>query len=912
MFENVRDAWAVLRNVKVAVRQPQAGARPVRIGSPPEATDDDISILSASGEFYKSWTHLEPDRLSIYGDMDDMMTYVLAASAMDAYVEDATQPDFKSGKVVMIKSANAEVQQMLDKFAETIELDDRVYGDLFHMAKYGDYFTLLMVDQEKGVFDACPLEPRIVWRHEDSRRVLKGFTIGDSSENSSDAKNDVPKYKPWDVVHWRLRSKRIADPYGMPFFFHVRMVYKMLKLMEEQMVMYRMNMHPDRLIFKVFTGNGGVEERRRVVRMWRREMEKHMSIDRNSGVMRAEYAPWMVNQNVYWPVGTGDDKSGVEKFAGCFSGDTKISLLDGTDVEIQNLVGRKEFGVYSFGPDGRFYPGRGHSARCTQRNAPVVKVTLDTGESVRCTPDHRFMLRDGTYRQAQELLEGDSLMPLYRKSDRFGYETLAVNRPLEKARPLRCGKCGGLRHNRRSCGRAVGSNWVHTHRLVSLETEGTRLPEGQVIHHADFNRRNNNPGNLIRMSAEDHNALHRQNLARSIHSPDAKRRAAEHTRMRYADPEWRAKKCAQQADLMRRQQQDPVFRAKTQANFSKQSRENLSSNGRKANHKRWHTEREVKSDSCILCTVNHKVISVEPDGFADVYDITVDGYHNFSLSAGVVVHNSANSGDILDVAYLRDLFFAGVRIPKAYMGFEDSQGYRGTDTLSSQSIKFARGVKRLQRYYLQGLIRLFKIHLATQGIDAREPRNSFSVEMSPTSYLDEAHKAELYAKRYESLNYMLDIGAKMAQELNINKQTWAKYILKEFGGWDDDTISQFTAPSGTDPDAIFIPKDSALTFEQKEALEERIMNDSRLVGARETLALSEAAAVVQHSQGVPTQLPDAAGMAVMKQGNQAVYEEGILANRQHQVKIEKEDRDRRKGRREHLRKIAENWQAEAE
>lgn len=40
-----------------------------------------------------------------------------------------------------------------------------------------------------------------------------------------------------------------------------------------------------------------------------------------------------------------------------------------------------------------------------------------------------------------------------------------------------------------------------------------------------------------------------------------------------------------------------------------------------------------------MCDNNHKVVSVEPCGQEDVYDITVDKHHNFALSAGVFVHN---------------------------------------------------------------------------------------------------------------------------------------------------------------------------------------------------------------------------------------------------------------------------------
>src|SRR2546422_2355374 len=51
----------------------------------------------------------------------------------------------------------------------------------------------------------------------------------------------------------------------------------------------------------------------------------------------------------------------------------------------------------------------------TKAHAKVIRVTLDNGESIVCTPDHRFMLRDGSYKAAADLTPADSLMPLYRK-----------------------------------------------------------------------------------------------------------------------------------------------------------------------------------------------------------------------------------------------------------------------------------------------------------------------------------------------------------------------------------------------------------------------------------------------------------------------------------------------------------------
>jgi len=99
---------------------------------------------------------------------------------------------------------------------------------------------------------------------------------------------------------------------------------------------------------------------------------------------------------------------------GCFTGDTKISLLDGsvkTFAELAQLPANEVFYVYSVDAKGNIVVGKGRNARVTRKSAALVEVALDSGAKIRCTPDHRFMLRDGTYKEAHSLTPEDSLMP---------------------------------------------------------------------------------------------------------------------------------------------------------------------------------------------------------------------------------------------------------------------------------------------------------------------------------------------------------------------------------------------------------------------------------------------------------------------------------------------------------------------
>ncbi|MGC8645536.1 MAG: DNA gyrase subunit A [Thermoplasmata archaeon] len=101
---------------------------------------------------------------------------------------------------------------------------------------------------------------------------------------------------------------------------------------------------------------------------------------------------------------------------GCFTGDTEIRLSDGRNITFRELVKEEEKGLrhrtYAYDiAEGRAVEAEIRNPRVTRTKAELVKVALDNGFAVRCTPDHRFLLRDGTYREAYLLKPGDSLMP---------------------------------------------------------------------------------------------------------------------------------------------------------------------------------------------------------------------------------------------------------------------------------------------------------------------------------------------------------------------------------------------------------------------------------------------------------------------------------------------------------------------
>ncbi len=105
---------------------------------------------------------------------------------------------------------------------------------------------------------------------------------------------------------------------------------------------------------------------------------------------------------------------------GCFTSDTLIPLVDGNSYRIDELAARaEELFVYALSPEQKIVVARA-TARKTRVAASLVRVTLDNGQAIRCTPDHEFMLRDGSFLQAQFLEPNTSLMPFNFNADENG------------------------------------------------------------------------------------------------------------------------------------------------------------------------------------------------------------------------------------------------------------------------------------------------------------------------------------------------------------------------------------------------------------------------------------------------------------------------------------------------------------
>jgi len=116
---------------------------------------------------------------------------------------------------------------------------------------------------------------------------------------------------------------------------------------------------------------------------------------------------------------------------------------------------------------------------------------------------------------------------------------------------------------------------------------------------------------------------------------------------------------------------------------------------------------------------------------------------------------------IEDIDYLKNKLFAALKIPKAYLGYEENVG--GKATLAAEDVRFARTIERIQRTVVSELTKIAIVHLYAQGVTDSEMTN-FELQLVNPSFIYEQEKLNLWS---EKIRLAQDI-----QGLNMLSKDW--------------------------------------------------------------------------------------------------------------------------------------------
>lgn len=382
----------------------------------------------------------------------------------------------------------------------------------------------------------------------------------------------------------------------------------------------------------------------------------------------------------------------------CFAGDTMIRLANGENDTIKNISKRinngEELYVYSNSDNeednGRNFKdkldkglkiGKIIDAGITKKDAQIIRVYIDNDTYVDCTLDQKFLLSNGEYKSASELTSGDSLSVMPYKVD------------------------GGYLHYKS----------LSVHRQIAHQLYPDTNMFNMHVHHKDSNRLNNTPNNLCILTPQEHAKITVENRTKRgdtfgartsyLYHHDPTYRARQKEIQALGGRHGKGKKHHQAWDAAQRRNTSIT----TSAGMQKMSKERkhqmhhnqivtltlvtfktilenepgMTLDDLKTLHKEKvfknhrtmtklqylkkkyncyrnantydYIKDDFKDDKELLEAIknaNHKVVKTEIlDDKQDVYDIAVDGIHNFCLSNDVFVHNCATLTLVRDKKY---------------------------------------------------------------------------------------------------------------------------------------------------------------------------------------------------------------------------------------------------------------------
>lgn len=105
-----------------------------------------------------------------------------------------------------------------------------------------------------------------------------------------------------------------------------------------------------------------------------------------------------------------------------------------------------------------------------------------------------------------------------------------------------------------------------------------------------------------------------------------------------------------------------------------------------------------------------------------------------------------NTAAVEDVAYIQKKLFAALKIPRAYLGYDELLSSKAT--LAQEDIRFSRTINVIQKTMLAELNKLAIIHLYANGYDGEDLQN-FTLRLSNPSTVAQQQKLELWRAKFE-------------------------------------------------------------------------------------------------------------------------------------------------------------------
>jgi len=200
----------------------------------------------------------------MYREADMMDLFPEIGAALDIYMEEGTYVK-PNAQMINVASKSERIKSVLeDLLYNRLSANTVVPMVMRSTVKYGNTFMLLNTTEDNGIVGWKQLPVYEIMRFENGmdNPYSAGFTalqnIDVDKEDSTKfvwyGKNEYIPYRNWQIAHFRLLYDSLYLPYGVSALNKARRHWRMLSIMEDMMLMYRLERSVERRVFKVNVG----------------------------------------------------------------------------------------------------------------------------------------------------------------------------------------------------------------------------------------------------------------------------------------------------------------------------------------------------------------------------------------------------------------------------------------------------------------------------------------------------------------------------------------------------------------------------------------------------------------------------------------------------------------------------------
>tara|TARA_R110000824_G_scaffold235635_4_gene424436 strand:+ start:2696 stop:4090 length:1395 start_codon:yes stop_codon:yes gene_type:complete len=249
--------------------------------------------------------------------MDD---YPEIGAACDIYSDDSTLKN-EDGTPFVIETDDKIVKDAVEKFIKKIDLETHIWDIARNVVKFGDCFVENIVNLNQssaGIQRIKVLNPNFIYRVEDTYGYLQKFyqeipKPGQSSQTPMDSvgvggtgAGNVLTLDKNQIIHFRRHtSDANYYPYGKSILAPAIAAWNALKMMEDAMLIYRLQRAPERRAFYIETGSIPQSKVENFMERIKQKFKKEKFWNPDTGTIDERYNPLSADEDFFIPTRNG-------------------------------------------------------------------------------------------------------------------------------------------------------------------------------------------------------------------------------------------------------------------------------------------------------------------------------------------------------------------------------------------------------------------------------------------------------------------------------------------------------------------------------------------------------------------------------------------------------------------------------